>query len=190
MGVPQDEQPAIVAKIFEALKVAVPFRPICVVIKDIVTVQERSGGDESSNKVRFDSLEVKEEEQEEEECVICLEGLSDFGPKSVTHLPCSHIYHGDCILKWQEKTQKSRLLCSCPVCRCPIPIVEMAGEPSQQLSLSTLSRPPQYQYIYEEDVDTDPLPEPSWRERGLIEVAGCTVTTLLMIPLCFVMCPC
>ncbi|KAJ0960245.1 hypothetical protein J5N97_001920 [Dioscorea zingiberensis] len=71
MGVPQDEQPAIVAKIFEALKVAVPFRPICVVIKDIVTVQERSGGNESSNKVRFDSLEVKEEEQDEEGGGVC-----------------------------------------------------------------------------------------------------------------------
>lgn len=40
MGVPQDEQPVIVAKIFETLKIAVPFLPICVVIEVIVTVRD------------------------------------------------------------------------------------------------------------------------------------------------------
>lgn len=93
MGVPQDEQPAIVvAKIFETLKIAVHFRPIYVVIEDIVTVRvraRRGASDESWNKVRFDCLEPKKEEEEEEEeelCVICLESITDFGPNGVTHL--------------------------------------------------------------------------------------------------------
>ncbi|KAL6201266.1 hypothetical protein ACLB2K_024980 [Fragaria x ananassa] len=179
MGVPQHEQPAIVEKIVEALRVAVPFRPICVVIEDIVTVQECNGGEESSNQKRFDNLEAKKEgEEEEEECVVCLEDISDFGPKSVT--PCSHIYHSDCIWKWQKETQKKGHLFSCPVCRCHI--AEMAGEPSQPLPLPALSlQPPPYQIINEEedDVETDPRPEPSWCE------VGCTLTTLLRIRFCF-----
>ncbi|KAL6198229.1 hypothetical protein ACLB2K_028021 [Fragaria x ananassa] len=141
--------------------------------------KECNGGDESSNQKRFDNLEAKKEgEEEEEECVICLGNISDFGPKSVT--PCSHIYHSDCIWKWQKETQKKGHLFSCPVCRCHI--AEMAGEPSQPLPLPALSQqPPPYQIINEEedDVETDPRPEPSWCE------VGCTLTTLLRIRFCF-----
>ncbi|XP_059436662.1 E3 ubiquitin-protein ligase MPSR1-like [Corylus avellana] len=49
------------------------------------------------------------------ECIICTEEFE--GGLELTRLPCSHVYHGGCIVKWLKM---SRL---CPLCRYPLPPV-------------------------------------------------------------------
>ncbi|CAL9026105.1 unnamed protein product [Prunus brigantina] len=49
-------------------------------------------------------------------CVICMEnfGEDDYGGHA-RRLPCSHLYHEDCIVEWLETSHL------CPVCRYPMP---------------------------------------------------------------------
>ncbi|XP_059652989.1 E3 ubiquitin ligase BIG BROTHER-related-like [Cornus florida] len=46
-------------------------------------------------------------------CTICLEKFCDEG--SITRMPCSHVYHGDCITRWLKTNH------SCPLCRFKMP---------------------------------------------------------------------
>ncbi|XP_059654590.1 probable E3 ubiquitin-protein ligase RHY1A [Cornus florida] len=46
-------------------------------------------------------------------CTICLEEFSD--EQSIIRMPCSHIYHGECITKWLKMNH------SCPLCRFKMP---------------------------------------------------------------------
>ncbi|XWS50815.1 hypothetical protein CRYUN_Cryun12cG0121400 [Craigia yunnanensis] len=48
-----------------------------------------------------------------EECMICMEQLSS--EIEVTCMPCSHLFHGNCIEKWVNTIHK------CPLCRFPMP---------------------------------------------------------------------
>ena len=48
-----------------------------------------------------------------QECVICMEEFHT--GSEVTRMPCSHIYHGDCIVRWLETSH------ICPLCRYPMP---------------------------------------------------------------------
>ncbi|XP_022755027.1 NEP1-interacting protein-like 1 [Durio zibethinus] len=48
-----------------------------------------------------------------EECMICMEQLSP--GTEVTCMPCSHLFHGDCIEKWLNTSHR------CPLCRFPMP---------------------------------------------------------------------
>ncbi|GMY33285.1 E3 ubiquitin-protein ligase MPSR1-like [Fagus crenata] len=48
-----------------------------------------------------------------EECIICME---EFLVGSVLiRMPCSHVFHGDCIVKWLETSHL------CPLCRHSMP---------------------------------------------------------------------
>jgi len=49
------------------------------------------------------------------ECIICTEEFN--AGLELTRLPCSHVYHGDCIVKWLEASH------FCPLCRYPLPHV-------------------------------------------------------------------
>ncbi|KAK8571664.1 hypothetical protein V6N13_047321 [Hibiscus sabdariffa] len=49
------------------------------------------------------------------ECMICLEKLGSSKTKVVTSMPCSHLFHGDCIEKWLNTS------CLCPLCRFSVP---------------------------------------------------------------------
>lgn len=49
----------------------------------------------------------------ESECSICLEKFGEGGEGLV--LPCSHVYHKDCIIRWFERTH------FCPFCRFKLP---------------------------------------------------------------------
>lgn len=51
-----------------------------------------------------------------QDCSICLESLP-IGLQ-VVRMPCSHVFHGDCIVKWLERS------CHCPVCRFQMPCVD------------------------------------------------------------------
>lgn len=55
----------------------------------------------------------KEDDNDYYRCAICLE---DFEPRQeVMVTPCSHVFHGECILPWVKSSSR------CPVCRFAIP---------------------------------------------------------------------
>ncbi|XP_017970511.1 PREDICTED: uncharacterized protein LOC18610465 [Theobroma cacao] len=56
---------------------------------------------------------IKKERLEAENCAICLEELKVGSDAS--RMPCSHIFHGDCIEKWLKQSHY------CPVCRFEMP---------------------------------------------------------------------
>lgn len=75
---------------------------------------------EGLEKLRLDDLEEATIRQASP-CVICLEQLDHFDADQlmmVTRLPCSHLYHRDCIIEWLEKSHL------CPLCQYPMPTVE------------------------------------------------------------------
>ncbi|CAN8234784.1 unnamed protein product [Cochlearia groenlandica] len=60
------------------------------------------------------------DQEENTECVIC---LKDYEKETlVANLPCGHVFHGDCILKWTEKSTK------CPLCRFTIPHTQVVDQ--------------------------------------------------------------
>ncbi|KAK6280107.1 hypothetical protein POUND7_020374 [Theobroma cacao] len=56
---------------------------------------------------------VKVEGDTAQECMICMEQLSS--RIEVTSMPCSHLFHGDCIQEWLNTSHK------CPLCRFLMP---------------------------------------------------------------------
>ncbi|GAB2260255.1 hypothetical protein Droror1_Dr00011110 [Drosera rotundifolia] len=56
-------------------------------------------------------------EKMEGTCAMCLEEFEEGSSttRCLTRLPCSHVYHGECIGKWLEKS------CCCPLCRYELP---------------------------------------------------------------------
>lgn len=50
----------------------------------------------------------------DEKCTICLEQLSV--EYEVSRMPCSHVFHGDCIVQWLKNSH------ICPLCRFEMPI--------------------------------------------------------------------
>ncbi|XP_062021127.1 uncharacterized protein LOC133737618 [Rosa rugosa] len=85
-------------------------------------------------KVRVDSFQGEEEgsrpkKRSRQSCVICLDPLDaatascaeeEGRDKTINRLPCSHLYHGDCIVKWLNINHVR------PMCRYPMPTVEEA----------------------------------------------------------------
>ncbi|KAK8548432.1 hypothetical protein V6N13_054760 [Hibiscus sabdariffa] len=49
------------------------------------------------------------------ECMICMEKLVQSEREVVTSMPCSHLFHGECIERWLSTSHL------CPLCRFPMP---------------------------------------------------------------------
>ncbi|XP_022715729.1 E3 ubiquitin-protein ligase RNF181 homolog [Durio zibethinus] len=64
------------------------------------------GAIEALEKVKFEGNFTRQ-------CVICLEEILD-GSKA-SRMPCSHVYHQDCIVNWLEKSNL------CPLCQFQMP---------------------------------------------------------------------
>lgn len=120
MGVPEAEHPFCIDQLFDAVEVAVsPDRPILLGIWHVTIINERvpvlipasESAIEGLEKVRLDSGIIGRTPS----CAIC---LKDFAEEEgmVTRMPCSHYYHGDCIVEWLHINHL------CPMCRYPMPI--------------------------------------------------------------------
>lgn len=132
-NVPKPQQPAILAQLFQVVDGAAPELPIIVAVRSltlrlrIVTsfgyeVTELNPTAESSTfieddleKVKVDSLGAMEHKTTSS-CVLCMEGFydSDNGVQQLTCLPCSHPYHGRCLVQWPSEISRS-----CPSCEKP-----------------------------------------------------------------------
>lgn len=79
-----------------------------------------TGGLPPASKASIEALKVvnkEEEDNEEAECVVCLEKLFEKEKEEVVvkEMPCGHRYHGECIEKWLHMHG------SCPMCRYKMP---------------------------------------------------------------------
>ena len=61
----------------------------------------------------LEKMRISDEVSEKECCVVCLEDMS--AGSEATRLPCSHHFHGDCIVKWLSTSK------FCPLCRFELP---------------------------------------------------------------------
>ncbi|GMI79428.1 hypothetical protein HRI_001612100 [Hibiscus trionum] len=69
-----------------------------------------------ATKESIDALKkVKLGDDDGIECMICMEKLVLSKTEVVTCMPCSHLFHGDCIEKWLSTSHL------CPLCRFPMP---------------------------------------------------------------------
>ena len=59
--------------------------------------------------------EEKAEQDEDEECVVCMEKLH-LGDDA-SSLTCKHVYHYDCIQSWFVQELNSNGVATCPVCK-------------------------------------------------------------------------
>lgn len=106
-------------KAFEGYKVLRMHVRICAVVDDdddgdIEEVSESASVAEGASREaieRLEKVQIDEDRLRRQQCLcaICLQefvvGLQ------VTRLPCSHIFHGDCVLNWLTKSK------ACPLCR-------------------------------------------------------------------------
>ncbi|EXC17857.1 E3 ubiquitin-protein ligase RING1-like protein [Morus notabilis] len=67
---------------------------------------------EALERFRYERSSARDED-DQSKCVICMEELT-IG-SHVTCLPCSHIFHGGCILEWLNDNH------TCPLCRFKLP---------------------------------------------------------------------
>ncbi|KAG2675691.1 hypothetical protein I3760_12G016900 [Carya illinoinensis] len=69
----------------------------------------------AATRPSIEALEkVTLEEGRGENCMVCLADYED--GVEVTRMPCSHLFHGDCIVKWLLSSHL------CPLCRYPMPM--------------------------------------------------------------------
>ncbi|PRQ48872.1 putative aminoacyltransferase, E1 ubiquitin-activating enzyme [Rosa chinensis] len=135
-GVPQPQQATIVEQVFRLLEkakgVVVTIQKSTVFIfdslKDHQTMVEHIKKTDSEHFEGLGKVTSVGDIVPPPSCSICLEGVSQAQAQSggVARLPCSHIYHKNCILPWLNKSHL------CPICRHPGPISQaQLGKPSK-----------------------------------------------------------
>lgn len=70
----------------------------------------------ASSVAALESWEIDDSGSSSITCSICLEEIL-FG-MTATRMPCSHVFHGDCILKWLKADH------TCPLCRYSLPFTD------------------------------------------------------------------
>ena len=113
-----------------AMGMVLPMRARFRLVTPHVNVQpviiENEDEDENKNEGMIPatdiSIETRERETilESENCMICLEDL--VGGSEVTVMPCSHVFHGTCIIRWLKQSHV------CPMCRFEMPSTCDYGE--------------------------------------------------------------
>ncbi|XP_010533061.1 PREDICTED: RING-H2 finger protein ATL80-like [Tarenaya hassleriana] len=64
-----------------------------------------------SEERAVDEKRFKEMGLESETCSICLQDFLGSSDMDLTQMPCSHVFHSDCVFEWLRKRN------SCPLCR-------------------------------------------------------------------------
>ncbi|XP_059651006.1 E3 ubiquitin-protein ligase AIRP1-like [Cornus florida] len=103
---------------FDLEEVLNAFRPWMPSLEEANTVNPRVPLPRPTRKASIEALEkvvaIDNDGSSADQCVICLEEFR-LGSEVLTRLPCSHVYHGDCIVNWLRRSQL------CPVCRFQMP---------------------------------------------------------------------
>ncbi|KAK8662041.1 hypothetical protein V6N13_091629 [Hibiscus sabdariffa] len=123
MGVPFSLHATMMQKIIECARSAMSEThnkkrrniPIIVTLGPARTAPEDEEAEGGASKGAIGSLKNVEFEgnMRVEQCVICLEEILD--GVEASQMPCSHVYHQECILSWLEKSNL------CPLCRFQMP---------------------------------------------------------------------
>ncbi|KAK6242792.1 hypothetical protein SCA6_008181 [Theobroma cacao] len=71
--------------------------------------ESASGFGKGGEHIKTKHVKIIKRRVKSEDCVVCLEALN-VGSR-VSRMPCSHIFHSDCIGKWLKQSH------NCPVCR-------------------------------------------------------------------------
>ena len=62
-------------------------------------------------KKKIKTISINNQNLINQNCIICFEEYQDNSRKKIIELPCSHVFHKTCFLKWAKKNQ------NCPYCR-------------------------------------------------------------------------
>ncbi|XVE54512.1 hypothetical protein DITRI_Ditri03aG0087900 [Diplodiscus trichospermus] len=73
-------------------------------------------GFKAASKAAIEGLEKVSGLGRSNECVICLGMEKEEEEMEARRMPCGHVYHGDCIVRWLEKSHL------CPLCRYAMPL--------------------------------------------------------------------
>ncbi|KAG5620781.1 hypothetical protein H5410_005999 [Solanum commersonii] len=74
---------------------------------------------ESSMQSLLKKMEIDAKNTKGDECMVCLEELvRKQADNEILSMPCSHMFHGECITKWLETSHY------CPICRFEMPVEE------------------------------------------------------------------
>ncbi|KAL0421459.1 UNVERIFIED_CONTAM: E3 ubiquitin-protein ligase RING1-like [Sesamum latifolium] len=92
------------SEVYQEAELLMARRPAKIELLQIVIVKGGEDGEDGGASV-----------SEEESCSICLEG---FDNSDGARLPCSHMFHESCILRWLQENHV------CPLCRYELPVDE------------------------------------------------------------------
>ncbi|CAN1300776.1 RING finger protein 145 [Linum perenne] len=84
--------------------------------EDDVVLERDTVVNNSFDLCQLEDVTVDQLVQPDMDCSICLKIFKDLNdePETVKSLPCSHVFHGDCIRRWLAVKQ------DCPLCRRPL----------------------------------------------------------------------
>ena len=79
-----------------------------------IVLNDKKVDELKNSKISYSDLIKTDPDKKDENCPICLDMLKngENDTKNIIKLPCNHIYHDDCVMKWLEECDYK-----CPVCR-------------------------------------------------------------------------
>ncbi|XP_021908858.1 E3 ubiquitin-protein ligase Praja-2-like [Carica papaya] len=94
-----------------------------IIRESMETYRVKFVGAARSSVMALEKVTIDEKELDGEQCVICMEEFVEKKEK-VTRMPCHHIFHRDCIVKWLNNSHM------CPLCRYAMPVEVDSSQPN------------------------------------------------------------